>query len=174
MEKSSNLLSEVYSLNDFNARYEYEFDYLISDNLCMVNCGYEIKGKTIVFKYDLNCLKNINDLSYELVLKLLINLIQFKKYYQSYLVEINLENLFVDINQIPKFLKRDILYQKKSYVKEILILAFYLIDKKRSFNDYEVSGFFIKYKSDLLNKLKKLEDEEEIFNLLWKEYEVFF
>lgn len=42
MEKSSNLLSEVYSLNDFNARYEYEFDYLISDNICMVKKCSEV------------------------------------------------------------------------------------------------------------------------------------
>lgn len=173
MEKSLNLLSEVYSLNDFNAKYGFEFDFLCSENLCLVDCEYEIRGNTICYKYQLNRLFQVKNFKYPQILKLLINLIQFKKYYCDYLIEIHLDNLYVDLNLIPKFLKRDILYQKKNYLKEILVLAFYLIDQKKDFKYYEVSGFFMEYKSSLLNKLKVLDEDDEVLNLLWKEYEIY-
>lgn len=173
MEKSSNLLNEIYSLSDFNAKYKFEFDYLCTENICMVDCSYEIRGKTVQYKYNLERLNKIHNLKYEFILRLLINLIQLKKHYKDYLVEINLDNLYVDLNLIPKFLKRDVLYQKKDYLKDILVLAFYLIDQKKDFNYYEVSGFFTEYKSKLLNKIKVMEYDEDVLEALWEAYEIF-
>lgn len=168
MEKQLESLHEIYLLSHFKAKHSFEFDFITSESICLVDCDYALRGNTIHFDYQLADLFKLDKLDYTHSLQFLLNMVVFMDYYNQFEVNFDLDNLYYDYNYIPKFLKRDIAYHKLDYLQQIQYLAFYLIDEKHDYHYYQNSGFLISYKSKLLEKIKEVESIVELKQCLKK------
>lgn len=161
-------LSKYYNITAFEAKHDFEFSYLVQPNICLVDCEYEIKVKTIYFYYEIKNEKTILHLPEKYKCLYLFNLIYFLPCYQEYKLSFDEDNLYYDINFVPKFLKRDVSYHKIHYLDDIKITSLWLLDSKHDLSYYRINGLFIEYSNRLLNEIKDCMTLQHLQQLLYE------
>lgn len=168
MENTSKLF-EVYGILDFNARLQCEFDYLMEKKRCFMDCVYTIKNKNIYAEYDIQNYVQIQKIHKKYIWQCMFNLIYFIDEYEAYDVSLDPSNVFFDINFIPKIMKRDVRYQKKSYLEQLKAFIFYVLEGKQSFQNYVRTLHLYDYKNQFLNEVKSCITVEELYEKILQE-----
>lgn len=163
--------------SNFNASKEFDFYQLTRQSSSLIGCNVLRGEDEYTFDFKVDNAKPFNEIiNCKLIFKYLalMNLKDLMYVAQELKFEINSENIYYDINMVPKVLVRDI-YHESKYDEEHFLNAYksmigFVLNPKYTFNDYYQGGGKLLAKSKITSKYSNIDNVDALYSVLVEEY----
>lgn len=168
-----------YRLSELNAKDGYDYHRIRNENGIFLPCEFELEKEMAVIAYNIEGKEEFAKISKEsrlTKLKALIDIGNFKGYWERYVFPITPDNLYYDMYGKVFVMFRDIRNLEDYYADEYFLerykaLIGCTLSAKYSYEDYFQGGLDLLKKDKFLVKIAGAENWEDVVALLQKEEE---
>lgn len=168
-----------YRLSELNAKNGYDYTRIKNADNIFLKCDIDVENEKVMITYDIDGKQEYNKIFKEsriMKLKALLDVGNFRDYWEQFVFSIQPENLYYDMYGKVFVMFRDVqaadyVYEKPSFLEEYKALIGCTLSGKYSFDDYFQGGMKLLKKDKFLVQIAEAEDWESIIDVLQKETE---
>ena len=161
------------------AKNQMEYNKLNEKNIHFLECCFKEEKETINFYYNIQDKKSFLEIRREKKinrLRALLEIAELMRIYIKFDISLSPDNLYYDKNFRVYVKRRDIYIrgtegETETFIKKYKALIGHVMQKKYTYEDYEIGGDDLYHKTSFLRKMAVLKNIDEILEFLKEEYE---
>lgn len=168
-----------YRLSELNAKDEYDYTRIMNAEGIFLKCNMEVEDERVLITYDIEGKKEYKTIFKEnrlMKLKALLDISNFRDYWEQFVFSIRPENLYYDMYGKVFVMSRDVhnldsAGNKQQCLEEYKALIGCTLSERYSYDDYFQGGMNLLKKDKFLIRIAEAEEWENVADVLQKEIE---